>query len=278
MIYKRHKTGFSLSEVLIAMAIMTVGMLLIAGIFPVAIHYGTVASEKSLAPAIADEAFAKIRIYARGEHDTTDDNFDPSRLSGEEQRGRVSFMAEESFRAFVDAGQPDYEFAWPSFGDPAFEEPVHRQQFYWAPIFRLTREFDTSEPSIIPPVQVTVFVSRKPSPHLTYDGQDWPVPERVAVSSGDNDDELDITGDERMVYQGGYIVDDATGRIYRVMEKYRDQPDTIRLNRPWDDERVDPQNPTQIINNSPSYIWTIPPPDQGGRNPCIGVFQKVMKF
>ena len=28
----------------------------------------------------------------------------------------------------------------------------------------------------------------------------------------------------------------------------------------------------------PEFVWVVPPPIQGGRNPCIGVYQKVIRF
>src|SRR3989304_725254 len=55
--------GFSLTEVLLAMGTLAVGMLFIAGVFPVSIHFTTVASERTIAAAVADEAFAKIKLY-----------------------------------------------------------------------------------------------------------------------------------------------------------------------------------------------------------------------
>ena len=61
---KNH--GFSLTEVLIAMAILTTGMVFIAGIFPAAIHLSTISAERVNASLAAEEAFAKIQLYAQG--------------------------------------------------------------------------------------------------------------------------------------------------------------------------------------------------------------------
>jgi Tfp pilus assembly protein PilV len=58
--------GFSLTEVLLAIGTLAVGMLFIAGVFPVGIHFTTIASERTIAAVVTDEAFAKIRLYATG--------------------------------------------------------------------------------------------------------------------------------------------------------------------------------------------------------------------
>ncbi len=55
--------GFSLVEVLIAIGILAVGRLFVAGTFPVGIYFTAVASEKTTAAVVADEAFAKIQLY-----------------------------------------------------------------------------------------------------------------------------------------------------------------------------------------------------------------------
>ena len=57
----RH--GFSLTEVVIAIGLLAVGMLFIAGSFPVSVHFTTVATERTIAATVADEAFAKIKLY-----------------------------------------------------------------------------------------------------------------------------------------------------------------------------------------------------------------------
>ena len=57
------KKGFSLAEVLIAVGIFAVAMMFIAGVFPVGIHFTTVSIERTTAAVIADEAFAKIKLY-----------------------------------------------------------------------------------------------------------------------------------------------------------------------------------------------------------------------
>ena len=60
---KRKNDGFSLTEVLMSVGILTVGLIFVAGVFPVGIHFATIATERTIAAVVADEAFAKIRLY-----------------------------------------------------------------------------------------------------------------------------------------------------------------------------------------------------------------------
>ena len=55
--------GFSLTEVLMAVGILSIGMMLIATMFPVGIYLTTVATERTMAAIVADEAIAKIQLY-----------------------------------------------------------------------------------------------------------------------------------------------------------------------------------------------------------------------
>lgn len=60
---RHNKSGFSLTEVLLAMGTLVVGMIFVAGVFPMAIQLTTIATERSIAAVAADEAFAKVRLY-----------------------------------------------------------------------------------------------------------------------------------------------------------------------------------------------------------------------
>ena len=63
MVRRFGNDGFSLTEVLIATGILTVGFVLIAGTFPVGIKLTALATERTIGAVAADEAFAKIQLY-----------------------------------------------------------------------------------------------------------------------------------------------------------------------------------------------------------------------
>ena len=136
----------------------------------------------------------------------------------------------------------------------------------------------------------TVFVSRRTTGTAKYwdrgsgggilDQADVPTPIYVSyvdVLRGVVSDELVIedsdpldTADELTFINDGYkIVDNATGRIYQVLERLKPPDDKIiSLYSPWLGA------PAPAI----STVWVIPPPAGGGRNPCIAVYQKVIRF
>jgi hypothetical protein len=102
------------------------------------------------------------------------------------------------------------------------------------------------------------------------DTSERPRPVRIgvsvpAVAGADNELLINDTAEAGFINDGCTILDDETGTLYRVLERYRgDRADTIA---------VDPD-----LTGDPDYIWVIPPPVDGGRNPCIAVYQKVMKL
>ncbi len=229
---RQFTRGFSLTEVLIAVGLLAVGMLFIAGAFPVSIHFTTVATERTIAPIVADEAFAKIKLYG------------------------ISYI-NTAYNA---------EFAYPSTptSDP------NSKQYWWSAIFRSIDINDVND------VQVTVFVSRRVGKNTAYymRGSNGflafprPVPVFVSVSTrpGGMADELLIneTLPSNFINDGCTILDDTTGNIYRVLERYSAIPNVIRLDKSW--------------QGVPSKVWVVPPPVNSGRYPCIGVYQKVMQF
>lgn len=202
-----RQAGFSLTEVLLAIGTLAVGMLFVGGTFGLGIHYSTRATEKALAGVIAEEAFTKIRLYGLGNADPNTAGYDVYELpSGS-----------------------DFEYAYPSDRDTV------PKQYFWTSIMKTDAGTGL--------VQATVFVMRH-SERL--------VPEKVS-----QDDVASRTVD------GAYVVNDsASGGVLKVTF----EPDAQ-------------QGGTQAFF-SPSgqvdEVWVIPCPD--GRNPCIAIYQGLIKI
>jgi len=273
---KQKNTGFSLTEILLAMGIMTIGMLFIAGVFPVAIHFTTIATERTIASAAADEALAKIRLYAIGDPSKNNPGDDDIALGQLEVDKLMPYKTVKFSNIFPAADNMALiEYAYPSTGTD-----TRQKQYFWSALFRLTEKYDLiNNPN--PPVQITIFVSRRTSPNLKYpDPNDttktvgWPMPVKVEVEqTGLNDDELRIINDpnaKSYINDGCTIVDDETGRLYRVLQRYAPPPvdndRVVLLERDW-------QGPTD-----PDAVWVVPPPENGGRYPCIAIYQTVIRF
>jgi prepilin-type N-terminal cleavage/methylation domain-containing protein len=227
-----NSKGFSLIEVLLAVGILAVAMLFIGGTFLVGIHFSTIATEQTIAAVAADEAFAKIRIYGI--------NLSVPSLS---------FNAQSLFENVVPV--PAGEFAYPS------TNTVAPKQYYWS---ALCRRADITPDSNL--VQVTVFVCRK-----IGSGSARSVPVRINIQKVvGSDRELEITdANEALINDGYTIVDNVTGGIYRVLERYANTPNIIQLDRFW-------------LGGLSGSVWVVPPPSGSGRYPCIAVYQKVISF
>ena len=224
----RH--GFSLTEVLLAVGILAVGMLFIAGVFPVSIYFTTVATERTIAATVADEAFAKTKLYG----------VNLATLSYINQTQYVLSAAEHAYPSTPTS-------------DP------NSRQYWWSAV---CRRVDIND------VQVTVFVSRKVGATTTYSNAidpSRPVAVDVNVFSAVGY-ELTIGADQKNYINDGYtIVDGVSGQIYRVLERYPSNDTVIKLDKSWQ-------------GTPPSKVWVVSPPATGGRYPCIGVYQKVMRF
>lgn len=247
--------GFSLAETLIALGILAVGMMFIAGVFPVAIQLTMVSAERTIAAVVAEEAFAKIRLYGsqdvNGIHLLSDNQLN-------------DFNDHTIFPAVKDVGE--YEFTYPS---NSFN--TVQKQYCWSALCRETSG-DGS------PVQVTVFVCRKAGRSLKFhkDGGgtcDWPEPCKISVKGLTNSRlKIDTGGPTKMfhtyVSDGCTIVDDDSGQMYHVMRRLLPpNDDIVQLDRAW---------------QGGSEAWVVPPAIIGGRpagrNPCIAVYQKEIRF
>jgi hypothetical protein len=232
--------------VLIAVGVLSIGLLFIAGTFSAGIRFTTIAYERTVASIAAEEAFTKVRFFGPFGSLTPNQQtllFDPN---------------------IIDPNIIN-EFAYPSTGND-----WQQKRYFWS---ALGRPVDNSS------VQVTVFVSRKTSPNLTYhapeplDPVGWPIPMKVGVSgvSGDYLLTLQEASKASWINDGYTIVDDETGQIYRVLERYSSDEQIILLDRNW-------EGGAQFLATGAGIVWVVPPPIGAGRYPCIAVYQKVIKF
>jgi len=258
MAKRRRYGGFSLIEVLMAVGTLAIGMIFIAGTFLVAIHLTTVSSERTIATVVANEAFAKVKLFGV---DLADPKLADDHL----------WPLEDLVPSPVD---PD-EFAYPS--TPTLPD----KQYFWS---ALCRRYP-SDPNH--DVQVTVFVSRKVGAATLYEGPGgpidrpvvMPVPMPVGVSRTVRPDVLTIIDDpatrgidETTWINDGYtIVEDSTGEKYRVIERAPagGALNEIKLDAPWDPLKRYP---------NPAIVWVVPPPIGRGKGPCIAVYQTVIRF
>ena len=224
-----------------AVATLAVGMIFISGTFLTGIHFSTIATERTIAAVVADEAFAKIRLYGVN---LADPNLAANQL--------------KRFEVLNPIAQD--EFAYPS------TKRLAEKQYYWSALCRPVRSDPTNRL-----VQVTVFVGRKVGSGTTYPGgaaRPIPVPVGVSVVAGaGNENNLTITApaEQTFINGGSTIIDNRTGLLYRVVQRSADAPDTIVLDRPWQGTVAD-------------SVWVVPPPVGGGKYPCIAVYQKVIGF
>lgn len=233
-----RNTAFSLTEVLMAVGILSVAMMIIATMFPVGIYLTAVASERTMAAIVADEAFAKIQLYG----------IDPC----DDPNVCVDYENE-----LVSTGRIDpNEFSYPSV-DPC----MTASQYYWSALYK----FDPNLAGYL----ITVFVTRKTNPGLMYPyppdtNRPGPIKIQVVVPTKGSD-ELTIqnASEVRYVNPPTIIFDNATGKLYRVIDR---QNDIVRLDRGWEDA------------TGAGSIWLVPPPETGGKNADIEVYQRIMKF
>ena len=257
MLDRLRNNGFSLTEVLMAAGILAIGFAFIAGLFPVGVKLTGITTEQTIAPIVVDEAIAKIKLYA-------DPNF-------------TQFLSPNQYKDFADVALftglviPDEEFEYPS-----TDISPELKKYHWSALCGLMPDGT---------VHVIVFVSRKAGAaarYLTHDsnwnpsdyGQavtselgDWPIPVRMVAEIKDNKRKLIITdsGEGSYISTGSTIVDDATGWLYRVIErKLKDDDIIITLDRSWKWVQL-------VVLPVNVSVWVVPPAVGSGRNPCIRV-------
>ena len=104
------------------------------------------------------------------------------------------------------------------------------------------------------------------------------------VTNRDNELEIIKPEEKTLINDGDLIVDDRTGRIYRVLERYTPPNDhIILLDKDFNYYDADGDS----FESEDWFVWVVPAPwapgggntwKVSGKNPCIGVYQKVIKF
>jgi len=255
-----RQDGFSLLETLLAVSTLAVGMVFVAGTFMAGIYFTSLSTEQTIAAVASDEALAKIRLYGL---DPDDPNLTTDALVAYEDLTTV----------------PVEEFLYPSLaGDTA-------RQYSWR---ALCRRLGADSHL----VQVTVFVCR----HAGTDARYWvrasgadssaleqgalpqPLRIRIAQDAGSALNEVSIvdvvtsdrTDETTFADDGTMLVDDETGQVYRVLQRYREPPERIKLDRPWDGGDIAPP--------AGGGVWVVPRATAGGRSPLVAVYQRVVWF
>ncbi len=229
-----------------------------------------------MAAIVADEAFAKIQLY--GFENPSDSSFYQWTFDYEQAHNDPCLGSNPrlpgSYDLFPDINEIDHsEFSYPSV-DPA----MGNRQYYWSALCKKLN----SDPCDTQ-YQVTVFVARKTSPNLTYywhdpyccyDPNSSSRPRVIDVNvegSPSGLDKLKISEPNKAKYvnPSTTIFDTGTGQLYRVADKIgigNVDANIVTLDRNWDATPL--QRP----------VWLIPPPETGGKNADIEVFQRIIRF
>lgn len=244
----RHK-GFSLTEVLLAVGTLAIGMTFIAGTFLVGVHLSTVATERTIAAVVADEAFAKIQLYGL--------------------QVPFTFPTPREQVLYTDlSSMPVEELAYPS------TKIMADKQYYWSALCMPINAALIGRPKDINfelnVVQVTVFISRKiGSASVIPEPVEVPVTSVIGIGN-ENKLTIDNIDQQSFINAGSKIVDNSSGKIYRVVERDAVSQNTIILDVPWRKNGTS----TEPITSS---VWVVPPIGTG-RNPCIAVYQREIRF
>jgi type II secretory pathway pseudopilin PulG len=239
MSHKPRQSGFSLIETLLAVGTLAIGMVFVAGTLMTGIYFAGVSTERTIANVVADEAVAKIAL--RG--------LDPTN-AGLTTGGTLALT----------------DFDYPSSSNGA--SPAYS----WSAVCRR----ENADGRL---VEFTIFVSRL----VGMNGQYWvcgpngrlmptspssrphPILVDVVPLTGTSATVLSITDVSEITFldSGFTIVDNATGQIYRVLDRTANQ---VTINPPW------------LGAATTASVWVVPRPVAGGRNPLVAVYQKVIRF
>ena len=262
--------GFSLTEVLFAAGILVIGFMLIAGTLPVGIKLTAMGTERTIGAVAADEAFAKIRLFGIT---------DPALWPVNPNVDCVDYANDPQLNLNID----EYNY-------PSTDIRPDVKKYHWAAMCKYNMGLDA--------FQVTVFVSRDrglntqypkpwdplnalPDPLVRYP-RPVPVPVEpvdaagnvIAVGLAMWADRIRVAaGFAGLITDESVLLDDRTGQIMRVLERFRNDPTFTIITLEDALFEVDAAPPL-----TPRYVWVIPPAKGSGRNPCVGVYQRTIKF
>jgi len=298
-----RKNGFSIIEVLIAIGVLSVALMLIAGVFPVGIRLTQVAIDNTTAAIVANEAFAKIQLYA---NQVPDVNFSMFGFDAEQHRDFNDWFMYRNDKDHLDMVIDSNAFLYPS--DHLIYEGD--KKYCWSALCRLIAKDPDKPKDNEHKIQTTVFVCNRGNHNRKFykanigDGDstsyaskfennnygeivnefsNLPQPIRVEVALNsvgvENEIRIQQNGQEILINDGNFLVDDYSGEIYRVLERYpAPDDDIVLLDKNWKLPAI----------SSPYYMWLIPPSAVrgytgseimlSGKSPCIGIYQKVIRF
>ena len=271
---------------LIATGIMAVGLVMVATIFPVGVKLTTLSTERTIGAVAADEAFAKIQLYGLRDFAFWPTNSLTPDTTCTDYQYVTAYAGPDGVLNSGDEHALEGDYLYPSADVPIGQD----RNYHWSALCRRT-DPATKE------VQVTVFVSRKIAAGAEYHAWEfdlslpgyteslispWPKPVPVNVDyNAAQPKELVIKDGpafnaavSQYFFDDGYtVVDNLTGQIYRVLEV--NLPDTLVLMEDW---QWDGYPLMPAADETDRTIWVVPPAVGSDRYPCVGVYQRVIRF
>ncbi|MEN6384710.1 MAG: prepilin-type N-terminal cleavage/methylation domain-containing protein [Phycisphaerales bacterium] len=253
--------GFSLTEVLMAVGILSIGIMLVATMFPAAIYLTTVASEKTMASIVADEAFAKMQLFG-------------FKLRKEDQLRTTGFYRYWEEMQDGDNINNDFDVDPNEYIYPSLDGDSGKPQYSWSALCKKLNDDPLDNRYL-----VKLYVTRKTSSNMIFfknalfndaNNSDWPVP--VCVDVLYSPPNKLTMGSEASGYvnppPSTVIIDNKSGRLFRIISSDKT---SMTLDRNWDNDI-----------NTPKLVWVVPSgkvnDKPAGKNPDIDVFQKIIDF